>query len=237
MLAIKRALNNDELLQLLEQLSKRELTNDELLEQLNQLRRELHKRGRSEAEITPSAPARSSSDEEVDDDDVWDAARISAVKDQILEKHQRSRTVHSSAGREDDNWEEHKYRVLVRHLDSCYGEKNTAGEIPRNPEQVDALITQVVESCSVCTRLRQTQRKEKEQAADQALRKKQDWSLRYKHRLEADEYESDPDHKADGAKAFHGAVITQLNKRLRVQNKCTLAYSPFQNGQNERRNQ
>ena len=43
--------------------------------------------------------------------------------------------------------------------------------------------------------------------------------------------------RADGAKAFHGAVITQLNKWLKVQNKCTLAYSPFQNGQNERRNQ
>jgi len=52
----KRAFSNDELL---EQLSKRALTNDELLEQLNQLRRELHKRGRSEAEVPP-APASSS---------------------------------------------------------------------------------------------------------------------------------------------------------------------------------
>lgn len=43
--------------------------------------------------------------------------------------------------------------------------------------------------------------------------------------------------RADGAKAFHGAVITQLNKWLKVQDKSTLAYSPFQNGQNERRNQ
>jgi hypothetical protein len=43
--------------------------------------------------------------------------------------------------------------------------------------------------------------------------------------------------RSDGAKAFHGAVITQLNKWLKIQDKSTLAYSPFQNGQNERRNQ
>jgi hypothetical protein len=43
--------------------------------------------------------------------------------------------------------------------------------------------------------------------------------------------------RADGAKAFHTAVIKSLNRWLRVENHCTLAYSPFQNGQNERRNQ
>jgi len=154
----KRAFSNDELL---EQLSKRALTNDELLEELNQLRRELHKRGRSEAEVPP-APASSSSDDGDDEGDVWDPARMKAVKEQILEKHQRSRTSHNSAGPEDDAFDEHKYRVLVRHLETCYGETNKKGQIPRNPEQVDALIF-----CSV-VRLRQAQRKEKEQAADQA---------------------------------------------------------------------
>ena len=104
----KRAFSNDELL---EQLSKRALTNDELLEQLNQLRRELHKRGRSEAEVPP-APASSSSDDGDDEGDVWDPARMKAVKEQILEKHQRSRTSHNSAGPEDDAFDEHKYRVL-----------------------------------------------------------------------------------------------------------------------------
>lgn len=43
--------------------------------------------------------------------------------------------------------------------------------------------------------------------------------------------------RADGAKAFHKAVIKSLNRWLNVENHCTLAYSPFQNGQNERRNQ
>lgn len=43
--------------------------------------------------------------------------------------------------------------------------------------------------------------------------------------------------RADGAKAFHGAVISQLNRWINVRTKCTLAYSPWQNGQNERRNQ
>jgi hypothetical protein len=43
--------------------------------------------------------------------------------------------------------------------------------------------------------------------------------------------------RADGAKAFHTSVLKSLNRWLQVQNHCTLAYSPFQNGQNERRNQ
>ena len=43
--------------------------------------------------------------------------------------------------------------------------------------------------------------------------------------------------RADGAKAFHKAVIKSLNRWLRVDNHVTLAYSPFQNGQNERQNQ
>jgi hypothetical protein len=43
--------------------------------------------------------------------------------------------------------------------------------------------------------------------------------------------------RADGAKAFHKAVIKSLNKWLKIENHATLAYSPFQNGQNERRNQ
>ena len=43
--------------------------------------------------------------------------------------------------------------------------------------------------------------------------------------------------RADGAKAFHTSVIKSLNRWLRVENHATLAYSPFQNGQNERRNQ
>jgi hypothetical protein len=43
--------------------------------------------------------------------------------------------------------------------------------------------------------------------------------------------------RADGAKAFHQAVIKSLNRWLKIENHATLAYSPFQNGQNERRNQ
>ena len=43
--------------------------------------------------------------------------------------------------------------------------------------------------------------------------------------------------RADGAKAFHESVIKSLNRWLQVSHKATLAYSPFQNGQNERQNQ
>jgi hypothetical protein len=43
--------------------------------------------------------------------------------------------------------------------------------------------------------------------------------------------------RADGAKAFHGSVLTALNRMLAVENHVTLAYSPYQNGQNERQNQ
>jgi hypothetical protein len=43
--------------------------------------------------------------------------------------------------------------------------------------------------------------------------------------------------RADGAKAFHGSVLTSLNRMLGVENHVTLAYSPYQNGQNERQNQ
>jgi transposase InsO family protein len=43
--------------------------------------------------------------------------------------------------------------------------------------------------------------------------------------------------RADGAKAFHGSVLTALNRMLGVENHVTLAYSPYQNGQNERQNQ
>ncbi len=43
--------------------------------------------------------------------------------------------------------------------------------------------------------------------------------------------------RADGAKAFHGSVVTAMNRMLAVENHVTLAYSPYQNGQNERQNQ
>ena len=43
--------------------------------------------------------------------------------------------------------------------------------------------------------------------------------------------------RADGAKAFHGSVLKSLNRMLGVENHVTLAYSPYQNGQNERQNQ
>ena len=43
--------------------------------------------------------------------------------------------------------------------------------------------------------------------------------------------------RADGAKAFHGSVLKSLNRMLGVENHMTLAYSPYQNGQNERQNQ
>jgi hypothetical protein len=43
--------------------------------------------------------------------------------------------------------------------------------------------------------------------------------------------------RADGAKAFHGSVLKSLNRMLGVENHATLAYSPYQNGQNERQNQ
>jgi hypothetical protein len=43
--------------------------------------------------------------------------------------------------------------------------------------------------------------------------------------------------RADGAKAFHGSVLKVLNRMLGVENHITLAYSPYQNGQNERQNQ
>ena len=43
--------------------------------------------------------------------------------------------------------------------------------------------------------------------------------------------------RADGAKSFHQSVVKILNKWLKVQDHVTLAYSPFQNGQNERQNQ
>jgi len=169
-------------------------TNEALILQLEGLRAELQKRGRREVEVPPEPSA---SDEEIEEDDVWGADRFAFVKEQLLEKHQRSRTHHSSAGPADNNWEEHKYHVLVRHLESCYGERNDKGQIPRNPDQVDLLITAVVMRCGPCTRLRADKTKERQQAETQALRRKQDWSIRYKHRLEADEYESDPNHQAD----------------------------------------
>jgi len=43
--------------------------------------------------------------------------------------------------------------------------------------------------------------------------------------------------RADGAKAFHGSVLKELNRMVGVENHVTLAYSPYQNGQNERQNQ
>lgn len=43
--------------------------------------------------------------------------------------------------------------------------------------------------------------------------------------------------RTDGAKAFHGSVLKVLNRMLGVENHITLAYSPYQNGQNERQNQ
>ena len=43
--------------------------------------------------------------------------------------------------------------------------------------------------------------------------------------------------RADGAKAFHGSVLKSLNRMLGIENHVTLAYSPYQNGQNERQNQ
>ncbi len=133
--------------------------------------------------------------EEEKEKEAWDAARMNLVKCEILEVHKNSRTAHCSAGPDDDNWDEHKYRVLVRHLETRYGD--TTGQIPPVPEQVDELITAVVNDCPPCSRLRASKRAEK-LADDRAkATKKRDWKMRYDHRLHEDEYDTDSDHKPD----------------------------------------
>ena len=144
----------------------------------------------------------SSVEAEDEEEKDWTAAKMQKVKLMILQRHEASRTAHGSAGTDEaglEHYSELKYKVFMRHLEHDYEENGVKirGPVPPKPEQTDELISAVVQDCRSCRRLRQTRLQE--QASDKATRdrRRDDWNLRYQHRLEADEYETDDGHVGD----------------------------------------
>jgi hypothetical protein len=149
-----------------------------------------------------SASTSSGSSGEDEEEEEWSIEKINQVKAIILRRHEASRNYHSSAGPDDrgsDHYDEHKYYVLVRHLETKYDGKPGSHKdlFPSTPEQVDQLISLVVHECKVCSNLRKERIKEQLATETERLRRREDWNLRYQHRLQEEEYDTDDDHVAD----------------------------------------
>ena len=124
------------------------------------------------------------------------------VKLMILQRHEASRTAHGSAGPDEggvEHFSELKYKLFMRHIEQDYEDDGVKirGPVPPRPEQTDELLSAVIHDCRSCRRLLQTRLQE--QASEKATRdrRRDDWNLRYQHRLQADEYETDDGHVAD----------------------------------------
>jgi hypothetical protein len=149
-------------------------------------------------------------DEEEEELDDWSIDRIHSVKEIILKRHEGQRNGHSSTGPDDggndavDCYDEHKYRILRKHIDNTYkladgsNKRGTHRDLmPRNPEQLDQLIALVAHECKCCSSLRIARMKKALDIKERRTRYLYDWNLRYQHRLIADEYETDDGHQAD----------------------------------------
>jgi hypothetical protein len=147
----------------------------------------------------PSSPESSSDD---DEPEIWPVQRMNELKALVLKRHEASRNYHSSAGpdaRGLDNYDEHKYYVLMRHIDTLYDGKLGSHKdlFPPTPAQVDELISWVVHECKPCSNLRRLRIKMHLETEKEVARRRQDWSTRYQHRLQEEEYDTDEDHVAD----------------------------------------
>ena len=145
----------------------------------------------------------SSEDSEVEvEPEPWTEIQFQKVREQLLKSHETGRSGHGSAGSDPSGLEfyaELKYNILMEHLDTHYGlgAEKKKGEVPPIPEQVDRLITLIVQDCKSCSRLRKTRLQEQASDQKERERRKADWEFRYTARLECDEYESGDDHVAE----------------------------------------
>ncbi len=138
------------------------------------------------------------------DDDDWDVTRLNLLKEQILEVHDKTRNSHQACGKGDPGYFEHKYHILRKHLSTTYPNTRRKGQLPPSQEQASDLIDLVIADCPTCTRLRKEKRQQKADqdkaqalAAQAAKQREEDWKVRFEHRLQADEYETDADHVPD----------------------------------------
>ena len=172
---------------------------DEIALKIQELNAELKRR---RDVVTVSDGSADESDDSADGD--WTDAKLLEVRQQISMWHEKQqRSNHTAAAPGDSDIDRFKYDLLMKHLKSQYKQPDGSqkkGQIPSVPEQADALLSSVVANCPTCKGLC-ADRVERKRAwtAAEALTAKTDaeWSQRYRHRLQENEYESDGNHQGD----------------------------------------
>jgi hypothetical protein len=172
---------------------------DEIALKIQELNAELKRR---RDVVTVSDGSADESDDSSDGD--WADAKLLEVRQQISMWHEKQqRSNHTAAAPGDSDIDRFKYDLLMKHLKSQYKQPDGSqkkGQIPSVPEQADALLSSVVVNCPTCKGLC-ADRVERKRAwtAAEALTAKTDaeWSQRYRHRLQENEYESDGNHQGD----------------------------------------